>query len=112
MRFSLAIIASIYALSTLGFGLIEDPAAQCRVLAGVRAPDTQLDNVALIADRPDLPSFCQVEGRIAERVGFILRLPVESWNGKFTVAGCGGFCGGLRPALRLGSGCRYLTRLY
>lgn len=97
MRFILAITASIYALSTLGSGLIEDPAAQCRVLAEVRAPDTQLDNASLVADRPDLPAFCQVEGRIAERVGFVLRLPVESWNGKFAVAGCGGFCGGLRP---------------
>jgi len=51
----------------------------------------------LISDRENLRAFCQVEGRIAGRVGFVMRLPAESWNGKFAVTGCGGFCGSLLP---------------
>jgi pimeloyl-ACP methyl ester carboxylesterase len=75
----------------------EDPSLRCGALAGLPIPGTALETASLVADRPDLPAFCQMEGRIAERVEFILRLPARDWNGKFAVAGCGGFCGSLRP---------------
>jgi feruloyl esterase len=44
----------------------------------------------------DLPRFCQVRGQIEGRTRFELRLP-EDWNGRFVMAGCGGFCGSLQP---------------
>ena len=74
-----------------------DPPSRCLALGGAAFPGTVLGSVSMVADRPELPHFCQVEGRIAGRVGFIMRLPVDGWNGKFAVAGCGGFCGSLRP---------------
>lgn len=43
-----------------------------------------------------LPRYCRVRGVIAGRVQFEMRLP-ESWNGRFVMAGCGGFCGELLP---------------
>lgn len=43
-----------------------------------------------------LPKYCQVRGRIADRIRFEMRLP-EDWNGRFMMAGCGGFCGELLP---------------
>lgn len=41
----------------------------------------------------DLPAYCRIEGVIAPRVTFELRLPTENWNGKFLMQGCGGMCG-------------------
>lgn len=43
-----------------------------------------------------LPAHCRVRGQIQGRTHFELRLP-ESWNGRFVMAGCGGFCGSLLP---------------
>ncbi len=59
--------------------------------------DTVLTAAVLVADKPNLSAFCQVDGTIADRIGFALRLPARDWNGKFVVAGCGGFCGSLLP---------------
>lgn len=39
------------------------------------------------------PGYCQVDGYVAPQVGFQLRLPVNSWNGKLLEVGCGGHCG-------------------
>ena len=72
-----------------------DPAeARCRTLAA----SLQVPELATrIERREDLPAFCAVTGRIEGRVGFETRLPLEGWNGKLLVAGCGGFCGSLLP---------------
>ena len=43
-----------------------------------------------------LPRHCRVRGTIDGRVGFEMRLPAR-WNGRFLMAGCGGFCGELMP---------------
>lgn len=43
-----------------------------------------------------LPRYCQVRGTISERIRFEMRLPAQ-WNGRFMMAGCGGFCGELLP---------------
>jgi len=43
-----------------------------------------------------LPRYCQVRGTIAGRINFEMRLP-EDWNGRFMMAGCGGYCGVLLP---------------
>jgi feruloyl esterase len=40
----------------------------------------------------ELPRYCQVQGTIAGRIQFEYRMP-EQWNGRFMMAGCGGFCG-------------------
>ncbi|WKD51528.1 tannase/feruloyl esterase family alpha/beta hydrolase [Microbulbifer spongiae] len=47
-------------------------------------------------DTAGLPRYCRVRGKIGGRVGFEMRLP-EKWNGRFMMAGCGGFCGQLLP---------------
>ena len=41
----------------------------------------------------DFPEFCNVEGQITPNIGFLLRMPTTSWNGKFLMGGCGGPCG-------------------
>ncbi|WP_293897689.1 tannase/feruloyl esterase family alpha/beta hydrolase [Phenylobacterium sp.] len=75
-----------------------DPAARCAALAGgafsnlLDAPTHILkaDYVAATAGRP---AYCAIEGYVAPSVGFGLWLPVQNWNGKYIVRGCGGFCG-------------------
>ncbi len=70
---------------------------RCSALAKLPVRDTAIKSTALLANKPGLPVFCQVDGMIADRISFALRLPAMDWNGKFVVAGCGGFCGSLLP---------------
>ncbi|MEQ9463830.1 MAG: tannase/feruloyl esterase family alpha/beta hydrolase [Haliea sp.] len=57
-----------------------------------------LETAPALAHSVGLPAFCQLRGRAAGKVGFEMRLPLHSdWNGKFLLAGCGGFCGQLLP---------------
>ncbi len=72
-------------------------ATRCSALAELTPRDTVLTSAALVVNKPNLPAFCQVDGIIADRISFALRLPAKDWNGKFVVAGCGGFCGSLLP---------------
>lgn len=48
-------------------------------------------------DRPPLPDYCRVRGYVRPAINFEMRLPVSEWNGKFFMAGCGGFCGEVLP---------------
>ncbi|KAA5614214.1 tannase/feruloyl esterase family alpha/beta hydrolase [Rhodovastum atsumiense] len=41
----------------------------------------------------DLPAYCRVLGYVRPAINFELRLPIEGWNGKFYMVGCGAFCG-------------------
>lgn len=77
--------------------ITESPADRCDSMLRVAAPRTELTTAVAVTDRADLPAFCQLEGRIDGRVGFVMRLPAVDWNGKFAVTGCGGFCGSLHP---------------
>lgn len=43
--------------------------------------------------RDGLPESCRIHGLIAPQTHFELRMPTETWNGKFLMAGCGGYCG-------------------
>lgn len=69
----------------------------CAQLLHSQAPATAITAAREVNNHASLSPFCQVEGTIEDRVGFIMRLPSEGWNGKFVVAGCGGFCGYLAP---------------
>ena len=70
-----------------------EAAPDCGALAGAK-----LDNVNLLSavEAPaagDLPAYCRVLGFVRPAINFEIRLPLEGWNGKFYMAGCGGFCG-------------------
>jgi len=43
----------------------------------------------------DVSAHCRVQGTIPQAIHFELRTPVADGNGKFYLAGCGGFCGSL-----------------
>lgn len=41
----------------------------------------------------DTKEYCRITGIIQPQVGFELRLPTSSWNGRYFQTGCGGLCG-------------------
>lgn len=85
------------ALMTMCCAGLAETRGRCEELRQLRLPDVELSRSRSIGERDDLPAFCEVEGRIVKRVRFVLRMPATDWNGKFVVAGCGGFCGSLNP---------------
>jgi feruloyl esterase len=76
-----------------------DPQARCRALKGVEIEENgtlikvwgPFTNFVAAAD--GVPAYCQVTGYVAPNVGFEMRLPATSWNGKMLEVGCGGDCG-------------------
>ncbi len=63
-----------------------------------RIPDapSHLVSAKIIAAGADVPAFCLLTGYVSPNVGFELRLPMAGWNGKFSMVGCGGMCGGIQ----------------
>lgn len=87
----------LYALLFASVNAAAKDDAHMRCDAIATSPDVVLKHRRFVDDRKSLPVFCEVVGRIAQRTQFSLRMPVQDWNGKFAVAGCGGFCGSLLP---------------
>jgi hypothetical protein len=70
----------------------DDP---CSALAAANIPGARITAADTVAANGDLPAHCRVQGTIPLSIRFELRLPLTGWNGKFYLAGCGGFCGSL-----------------
>ncbi len=70
-------------------------AQDCAALADMRLEATNLLSSAEVAAVGELPGYCRVLGYVRPAVNFEVRLPLDDWNGKFYMAGCGGFCGTL-----------------
>lgn len=43
-----------------------------------------------------LPAHCEIRGIAVNKIRFVMKLPAN-WQGRFLLAGCGGFCGELQP---------------
>lgn len=74
------------------------PVAACADLAKqsfAAIPDasTTIVSAGLVAAGEKLPAYCRVRGVVNPHVGFELRLPLETWNGKFLMQGCRAYCG-------------------
>jgi feruloyl esterase len=73
---------------------------QCKALAAqdfhnlLDAPTRVLASTPMPA-KDGVPAYCRVEGYVAPQVGIEFHLPMENWNGKFLMQGCGGLCGNL-----------------
>jgi hypothetical protein len=78
--------------------LLVDSSAQCDALpksdfSQVQDAPTQVTESTLVTPFGNAPGYCQVSGYVAPNVGFLLRLPLANWNGKFMEVGCGSTCG-------------------
>ncbi len=67
--------------------------AKCELLEDLRIKDTNILSASIVPADGDLPEYCRVLGYIRPAINFEIRLPTKSWNGKFFMAGCRGFCG-------------------
>ncbi len=65
----------------------------CDDIDKLATKEVSISSTEMVAAKGDLPSYCRVTGTIQPQIGFEMRLPVENWNGKFYMAGCGAFCG-------------------
>jgi Tannase and feruloyl esterase len=84
------------ASATAGFTTSSTFAAEtCAGLADLKISDTNLLSAAEVPASADLPAYCRVLGYVRPAINFEIRLPLRDWNGKFYMAGCGGFCGSL-----------------
>jgi hypothetical protein len=70
-------------------------APDCSGLAALKLENTNLLSDAELPAVGDLPAYCRVLGYVRPAINFEVRLPRQDWNGKFYMAGCGGFCGTL-----------------
>ena len=78
------------------FAIAQAPSAsQCTNLSSIKIEDTNLLSASVVPAQGDLPSYCRVLGYVRPAINFEVRLPMAEWNGKFYMAGCGGFCGKL-----------------
>ena len=73
---------------------------QCNALAAQDFSDVLDAPTRVLVSTPmpaknGVPAYCRVEGYVASAVGFEFHLPMENWNGKFVMEGCGGLCGDL-----------------
>jgi Tannase and feruloyl esterase len=85
------------ALATLLPAATAAPSAvdTCATLIAATVPGAAITAATAVAAAGDLPAHCRVQGTIPAAIHFELRLPLKDWNGKFYLAGCGGFCGSL-----------------
>jgi len=68
-------------------------AEQCAAIENLSIQDTHLLNAYVVEAKDDLPEYCRVTGYVLPSIHFEVRLPTSNWNGKFYMAGCGGYCG-------------------
>ena len=74
------------------------PAERCQSLEGGRFADlagapTQIVKATLRPASQGHPAACAVEGYVNPTVNFAILLPIDNWNGRYLVRGCGGSCG-------------------
>jgi len=70
----------------------------CTDLAGLRIENTNLLSATVVPAGRILPEHCRVLGYVRPAINFEIRLPTKAWNGKFYMAGCGGFCGAIEDS--------------
>ncbi len=89
----------IFVAAAVAADPLADAEARCRAMKGVELEeDGTLIKVwgpftNFVAADAQGPAYCQVTGYVAPNVGFEMRLPAVSWNGKMLEVGCGGDCG-------------------
>jgi pimeloyl-ACP methyl ester carboxylesterase len=88
---SLAIVTSTF----LPVAAHAQGAQACEQLAGLKINNVNLLSATTVPAAGDLPAHCRVLGYVRPAINFEIRLPAANWNGKFYMAGCGGFCGTL-----------------
>ena len=88
----------IIAILVFGFSVQQARAAEavaggCQRIMDLRVDGAELISATIVPAGEDLPEYCRVTGYIRPSIHFEIRLPTNTWNEKFYMAGCGGYCG-------------------
>src|ERR1700676_3605437 len=93
---SFAVIPALL-ISAFAFGAIPASAADCAAMANLKLKDTMITSAAVIAADGKIPEYCKVLGSIhnlpQSTILFEVSMPTPKWNGKYFVAGGGGYNG-------------------
>ena len=74
----------------------------CEELEDLKLKDAFILSASVISDDENFDDYCLVKGYILPAIHFEVRLPVDNWNEKFFMQGCGGFCGSLSISKYMG----------
>ncbi|MBZ5642599.1 MAG: tannase/feruloyl esterase family alpha/beta hydrolase [Acidobacteriia bacterium] len=81
----------------LATGAARAAAADCAGLAGLALKDTTITSASVVPAAGAVPEYCKVLGKIhnlpQSTIQFEVSLPTTKWNGKYFVAGGGGYNG-------------------
>ena len=90
-----AIVAFIFA--AFAFSATPASAADCAAMANLSLKDTKIISATVIAADGKVPEYCKVLGSIhnlpQSTIQFEVSMPTTKWNGKYFVAGGGGYNG-------------------
>ncbi len=87
------VVAALVSLGSLGWTGAASAQQSCPGLSALSIPNTNLLSAVVVPAAGGLPEYCRVLGFVRPAINFEIRLPTKDWNGKFYMAGCGGFCG-------------------
>src|SRR5260370_41755819 len=76
--------------------LLPTPASavqDCAALANLKIDNTNLLSAVEVPASGDLPAYCRVLGYVRPAINFEIKLPLQGWNGKYYMVGCGGWSG-------------------
>lgn len=84
-------------LAPFGIGVAPAAAADCASLTSLALKDTTITSASIVPASGQIPEYCKVLGKIhnlpRSTIQFEVSLPTTKWNGKYFVAGGGGYNG-------------------
>lgn len=66
-------------------------------LSLVRGYESRITSATVVAATSTTPEYCDVHGYISGQIGFELKLPTKTYQGRYLQNGCGGYCGTVIP---------------
>lgn len=64
--------------------------------SGIAGSPASISKTEVVAASAGMAEYCRVTGVIQPQIGFEIRLPTKTWNGRYFQTGCGFFCGVVR----------------
>ena len=93
---SIAVVVML-AVAAFALGAAPASAADCAAMANLSLKDTKITSAAVVAADGKVPEYCKVLGSIHNlpnsTILFEISMPTTKWNGKYFVAGGGGYNG-------------------
>jgi Tannase and feruloyl esterase len=103
---------TVVLLSSVAIGPARAAAADCATLSRLMLKDTTVTSATITPAADPVPEYCKVDGEIRNlphsTIHFEIGLPTTRWNGKYLLAGGGGF-NGFMPKLDQGLAEGYAT---